>query len=106
MKTSRIYDGKWFVISEIDYIPVDDSEHGQGRKEIGKSTMIDFYNLVKIAKENGFDIPTEAFIHNYEAWRCDFKSNYNHNGICCYTPCGCNDLSFSLMVSATETYIA
>lgn len=106
MKANWIYDGKWLVISDINYIPVDNSEYGNKRKSNDRDTMIDFYSLVKIAKENGFDIPAEVFIHNYEAWRCDYKSGFHYNGVNVHTPCKCNDLSFSLFLGEGKTYIA
>lgn len=104
--TQRTYEGQWLVISEINYIPVDNSEYGQSRKADHRTTMIDIYALVRIAKENGFDIPEAAFIHNYAAWRGDYKSNFHYNGINVFTPCRCNELSFSIFFGEGHTYYA
>lgn len=42
------------------------------------------------------DIPVtlDAIMHNYAAWKADFKSGYRGEGFHLFTPCGCNDLSF------------
>lgn len=93
-------------ISDIDFIPVDDSQYGKDRKQREETTMIDFYSLIALAKKHGFDLPADAFIHNYECWRVDFKSNYHHNGVNCFTPCGCNELAFTLYKGEGETYCA
>lgn len=106
MKTLKSNSPEGIVITEIDFIPVDDSYYGKARKAIVKKTMIDFYSLVELAKKSGLELPDEAFIHNYEAWRNDYKSNYHYNGVNCYTPCRCNELSFTLSIGNGETFTA
>jgi len=88
------------------YCPVDDSTYGQERKSLGRDYMIDANKLSEIAKEQGYEMPAEAFIHNYESWRSDFKSNFNHNGLDCFTPCKCNNLSYTIKKGNTQTYFA
>lgn len=97
---------KGIIITDISFIPVDNSDYGKARKAIDKKTMIDFYALAELSRKNGYNLPVEAFIHNYEAWRSDYKSNYHYNGINCYTPCRCNDLSFTISAGKGETFTA
>lgn len=48
-------------------------------------------------KQHGFNVTKEAILHNYSAWRCDYKSGYRDdaNEYFLFTPCGCNPFSLS-----------
>lgn len=48
-------------------------------------------------REHGFNVTGDAIMHNFAAWRADFKSGYRdeENDVFLYTPCGCNDLRFN-----------
>ena len=94
------------VITEIPFIPVDNSPFGKSRAANDCETMPDIEALVIAAKEHGFSLPGKAFIHCFESWALDFKSNYHHNGINVFTPCGCNKLRFTIYRSEGETYYA
>lgn len=50
-------------------------------------------------KNNGLIVSTGAIMHNYEAWKCDYKSGYRDevNNCHVFSPCGCNP--FALHVS-------
>lgn len=57
------------------------------------------FNLEEVIKEfktNGFNVTEEAIMHNFEAWRDDYKSGFKdeENGYFLFTPCGCNTLCF------------
>lgn len=57
------------------------------------------FNLEEVIKEfkaNGFNVTEEAIMHNFEAWKGDFKSGFKdvENGYFLFTPCGCNTLCF------------
>jgi hypothetical protein len=47
-------------------------------------------------KANGLNVTYDAIMHNYKAWRGDFKSGYRDviNNYHLFSPCGCNPLSF------------
>lgn len=45
-------------------------------------------------RAKGFDVSAKAILHNYHAWRSDFKSGYRGRGYHLFTPCGCNPLAF------------
>lgn len=61
----------------------------------------DFYiediidDVINEFKQHGFNVTKEAILHNYSAWRCDYKSGYRDeaNGYFLFTPCGCNPFS-------------
>lgn len=57
----------------------------------------DVKEVIKEFKTNGFNVTEEAIIHNFEAWKSDYKSGYKDesNGYFLFTPCGCNELSFN-----------
>jgi hypothetical protein len=57
----------------------------------------DVKEVIKEFKSNGFNVTEEAIIHNFEAWKSDYKSGYKdeRNGYFLFTPCGCNELSFN-----------
>ena len=72
-------------------------------------------NIKKIIEEfeaNGFNVTEGAIIHNFEAWKLDYKSGYKDesNGYFLFTPCGCNALRFNATELTGEdwqkTYIA
>ncbi len=44
--------------------------------------------------EHGFHVTLDAVMHNYAAWKADFKSGYRGEDFHLFTPCGCNPLSF------------
>lgn len=46
-------------------------------------------------RQHGFNVTKEAILHNYSAWRCDYKSGYRDdaNGYFLFTPCGGNPFS-------------
>lgn len=46
-------------------------------------------------KAHGFNVSTEAIMHNFNAWKCDGKSGYRdeNNGCHVFSPCGCNPFS-------------
>jgi hypothetical protein len=48
-------------------------------------------------KARGFNVTREALEHNYKAWCMDVKSGYRdeENNYHLFSPCGCNELSFS-----------
>ena len=56
-------------------------------------------------KSHGFNVTREALMHNYHAWRDDYKSGYRDekNGYHLFTPCGCNPLSFRASELSAET---
>lgn len=58
--------------------------HSNGRPSIRK--------IKEFFRNAGFEISTEAIMHNYRAWRADRKSGYidEANGIHVFSPCGCN----------------
>ena len=64
----------------------------------------DANKCMQLAKENGYDVPSEAFEHNKSAHASDLKSNYFINGINVFTPCDCNPLSFTLWRGEGYTY--
>lgn len=44
---------------------------------------------------HGFSVSKAAIMHNYKAWNADMKSGYRCRNCHLFTPCGCNDLSFT-----------
>ena len=66
-------------------------------------TIDDVRNIKnKFAKKN-FHVTEHAILHNFFAWKEDYKSGYRdeENGYHLFTPCGCNPLSFT---ATTLTY--
>lgn len=65
--------------------------------------------VVELFKAKGIDVTTEELEHNYMAWRNDYKSQIvtadGKHAI--FTPCGCNDLSFTAYVAKadSQTYV-
>lgn len=63
-------------------------------------------------RAKGFNVSSKAILHNYHAWRSDFKSGYRGRGYHLFTPCGCNPLAFRATTlhkscsSWQDTYIA
>lgn len=57
----------------------------------------DVKEVIKEFETNGFNVTEEAIIHNFEAWKSDYKSGYKDesNGYFLFTPCGCNALRFN-----------
>lgn len=57
----------------------------------------DVKEALKEFEANGFNVTEEAIIHNFEAWKSDYKSGYKDetNGYFLFTPCGCNALRFN-----------
>jgi hypothetical protein len=57
----------------------------------------DVKEVIKEFEANGFNVTEEAIIHNFEAWKSDYKSGYKDesNGYFLFTPCGCNALRFN-----------
>ena len=53
-------------------------------------------SIIKEFKNHGFNVTETALLHNFGAWRGDYKSGYRDecNGYHLFTPCGCNPLSF------------
>ncbi len=94
------------IIEEASFIPVDNSEFGKKRAAKDCDKMPDIQSLVSIARENGYDLPSQSFIHCFESWALDLKSNYHHNGINVFTPCGCNPLRFTIYKGDGKTYFA
>lgn len=47
-------------------------------------------------KANALNVTYDAIMHNYKAWKGDFKSGYRDviNNYHLFSPCGCNPLSF------------
>lgn len=72
----------------------------------------DIKEVINEFKDNGFNVTEEAIIHNFDAWKSDFKSGYKdeENGYFLFTPCGCNALRFNATVLTgddwQETYKA
>ena len=56
----------------------------------------DVNNVIREFVENGFNVTEEAIVHNWDAWKDDYKSGYKdeRNGYFLFTPCGCNALRF------------
>lgn len=57
------------------------------------------FNIEEVIKEfagHGFNVTEEAIMHNYEAWKGDFKSGFKdeENGYFLFTPYGCDTLYF------------
>lgn len=52
-------------------------------------------DIIKEFEENGFIVSKKAIIHNYNAWKQDYKSGYKGKKVFLFTPCGCNRLSFT-----------
>lgn len=48
-------------------------------------------------KKHGFNVTSQAVLHNFSCWLGDYKSGYRDevNGYHLFSPCGCNDLSFT-----------
>lgn len=69
---------------------------------LGRPREIDVNSIIKEFKEHGFNVTEEAIMHNFEAWRADFKSGYRdeENGCHLFSACGCND--FKLWASELE----
>lgn len=44
--------------------------------------------------KHGLRVTDEAIIHNFNAWRADYKSGYRGEDFFLFTPCGCNALQF------------
>lgn len=57
---------------------------------------INVQSIINKFKKQGFNVTEKAILHNFYAWRCDFKSGYRdeENGYHLFSPCGCNPLSF------------
>ena len=43
---------------------------------------------------HGIPVTLDAIMHNYAAWKQDWKSGYRGEDFHLFTPCGCNPLSF------------
>lgn len=60
--------------------------------------------------KKGVNVTAEELEHNFMAWRGDYKSQVvtADKQFAIFTPCGCNDLSFTAYVAKadSETYIA
>ena len=56
----------------------------------------DIKEVIEEFEANGFNVTEEAIMHNFEAWKGDFKSGFKdvENGYFLFTPCGCNTLCF------------
>lgn len=66
--------------------------------DLGERPVMSDTQIIKICREfkdNGFNVTKEAIMHNYSAWRCDYKSGYRDekNGYHLFSPCGCNPFS-------------
>lgn len=61
--------------------------------------VLDVQAVLNEFKEHGFDVTEEAILHNFEAWKADYKSGYrdDNNDVFLFTPCGCNPLRFNAM---------
>lgn len=66
----------------------------------------DIKEVIEEFEANGFNVTEEAIIHNFEAWKSDYKSGYKDesNGYFLFTPCGCNALSFNATVLTGEDW--
>lgn len=76
------------------------------KTKIEKGEAIDIYDIADFEEKKeailarfadaGFNVTEEALMHNYEAWRDDYKSGYldKGNGYFLWSPCGCNPLMF------------
>lgn len=77
-------------------------EHGFPYKEYDINFPADFRELtpqkaaevVEEFKAHGFNVTMSAIMHNYAAWKQDWKSGYRGEDFHLFTPCGCNPLSF------------
>lgn len=66
----------------------------------------DVKEVIKEFKTNGFNVTEEAIIHNFEAWKSDYKSGYRDeiNGYFLFSPCGCNSLRFNASELTNEDW--
>lgn len=57
---------------------------------------IDAATLIEEFKTKGYNVTEEALLHNFSAWKSDYKSGYRdeENGYFLFSPCGCNPLRF------------
>lgn len=90
----------WPTLNEMNFSGVDIKE-GHPYREYD----IDLPGVRELTPERAHDIVDEFFahdipvtldaiMHNYAAWKADFKSGYRGEDFHLFTPCGCNDLSF------------
>lgn len=71
-------------------------------------------NIQKEFKQNGFNVSKTAIIHNFNAWKKDYKSGYRDekNNYFLFTACGCNPLRFTAerlnedSIGYQKTYLA
>ena len=75
---------------------------------------INTVNIQKEFKQNGFNVSKTAIIHNFNAWKKDYKSGYrdDKNNYFLFTACGCNPLRFTAerlnenSIGYQKTYLA
>lgn len=94
---TRSEDGRQ-TIGCVPYSKFDRKRHKTYVGVITKGGVLDVGKVVKWFKDNcGITVSPEAIEHNFNAWVRDLKSGYRDeaNGLHVFTPCGCNDLSFS-----------
>ncbi|MCR4799668.1 MAG: hypothetical protein K5860_04095 [Bacteroidales bacterium] len=71
-------------------------------------------NIQKEFKQNGFNVSKTAIVHNFNAWKKDYKSGYRDekNNYFLFTACGCNPLRFTAerlnenSIGYQKTYLA
>ena len=52
--------------------------------------------IIKEAASWGFAVSEEALRHNFASWKADLKSNHVSEEVSVFTPCGCNQLAFTI----------
>lgn len=74
------------VVNEIDELDITEKD----------VDMQDFDAVVAFAKQKGFNVEREAFVHNFESWQMDLKSGYRGRECHVFSPCGCNPLRYGI----------
>ena len=93
------------VTIEKDYDDVDVYVVGCENCDCGTAT----FNVAEVQAaffSNGFNVTSDAVMHNFQAWSKDYKSGYldEANGYFLFTPCGCNKLRFTAEKINGEDY--
>lgn len=66
---------------------------------LGHPREIDVDSIIKEFQQHGFNVTEEAIMHNFDAWKYDYKSGYRDDSknFFLFSPCGCNPFKLCAM---------
>ena len=84
VRDERVDDSEYTVT--VDTLPCRDSN--------GNATP-DYDEIIEEFKQHGFTVSREALHFNFTSWKADEKSYYKEDDCLLYSPCGCNELTYT-----------